>query len=96
MMALGDEVEVVGEQDRRLVVAEVPDQELPERPVVVLQRDPLVDHAGGLELAVRHVEVDRPPGRAGQGRDLGDAASGERRRRVMKVMPSALSLDRFA
>jgi hypothetical protein len=59
---------IVGEQDRRLVVPEVADQELPERPIVVAQLHPLVDHTGGLELAVRYVEFDRAPRRAGQGR----------------------------
>ena len=59
---------VVGEQDRRLLMPEVLNQELPQRPLVVAQLYPLVHHARRLELAVRHVELDRPPRRAGQGR----------------------------
>src|SRR3990167_3230437 len=62
---------VVGEEDRRRLMAQITNQELPERAVVALQRHALVDDAGRLELAMRHLEVDGPPGSSGRGRHLG-------------------------
>lgn len=89
-------LEIVREEDGRFLVAQVSDQELPERSGIVGQGDPLVHDARRLVLAVRDLEVD-----AACHAERGSVATaacnlGHRRRRVMKVMPSAWSLARLA
>src|SRR3989442_6571904 len=52
-------------------MAEVSNEQLTQGSVVIAQVDSLIDHPRGLELPMRHVEVNRLPGRSGQGGDLG-------------------------
>jgi len=62
---------VVGEQDGRLIVSEIANEELTQCSLVAGQLYALVEDAWRVELAVRNIEFDRPPRRPRQRRDFG-------------------------
>jgi len=67
---------VVGEEDGRLIVAEIPDQELADRAFVAFQGHSLVDDAGSLELSMRDIQTNRFPSGARHRRYFGDQLGG--------------------
>src|SRR5262249_50768047 len=69
---------VIGEQDRGLVVAEIFDEELPER-MLARANLLLIDLVPQADAGKRSISVSR---------------FGERRRKVMKVIPAASSRSR--
>ena len=62
-------LEVIRQQDRRLLVAQVDDRDLAQLPLVVLQPDPLIQDPGGAEAPRQAVQGDPPPRRGGAAPD---------------------------
>ena len=75
--------QLVGQEDRRLLMTQVGDDHLTQRTVVIGQSDPPIEDPRMLVLPRDALQLDPPPRGAGRLVDLPHRALGERRRRVM-------------
>src|SRR5262249_47657774 len=83
---------VIGEQDRGLVVAEIFDEELPER--MLARANLLLIDPRSTIFAMRDIEVHAVRQADAGKRSISVSRFGERRRKVMKVIPAASSRSR--
>jgi hypothetical protein len=69
-------LEVVGQQDGRLLVPQIDDRDLTQRPVVILQMDSFVQDPGGAKGPGQGGQSDPAPGRGRTAEDLAQHAPG--------------------
>src|ERR1017187_5607958 len=69
-------LEVVGQQDGRLLVSQIDDRDLTQRAVIILQMDSFVQDSGGTEGPGQRGQSDPLPGRCRTAEDLAQYAPG--------------------